>query len=71
MIEYFRLKVEGTLSIRIKKTERSDTTNRHSSIINLVSASPGPVYQDMFDHVDFVLAGVTILLTGKPKIIKS
>ena len=34
MIDDFRLKIEGMLSIRIKKTERSDTTNRHSSFVN-------------------------------------
>jgi len=33
-IDDFRLKIEGMLSIRIKKTERSDTTNRHSSFVN-------------------------------------
>jgi hypothetical protein len=32
-IDDSRLKIEGMLSIRIKKTERSDTTNRHSSFI--------------------------------------
>ena len=42
-IDDFRLKFEGILSIRIKKTERSDTANRSAggSIINLVPASPG------------------------------
>ena len=37
----WRFSIEGMLSIRIKKTERSDTTNRHSSIVNLVPVSPG------------------------------
>jgi hypothetical protein len=68
MIEYFRLKIEGTLSIRIKKTERSDTTNRHSSIINLVPAAPGQAYQDFINYIDLILTSVTILLTGKTKI---
>ena len=30
----WRFSIEGMLSIRIKKTERSDTTNRHSSFVN-------------------------------------
>ncbi len=36
-IDDFRLKIEEMLSIRIKKTERSDTTNLQSSIPGWVS----------------------------------
>ena len=57
MIEYFRLKIEGMLSIRIKKTERNDTTNRSGgSIINLVPAWP------VWGDISYILRIVKYLL---------